>query len=347
MSNRQRATMSAVWRAPVHLSAPPRQAAPSLPILRNLILVNRPGWQAESDWRVIARHVRDFDPRIEVFVVDGTRRNSYTRRLASKRPTLVCSPSPIPAFLPARGKVYCGRVIPKLDQLRRLAAAGVPVPRTAVLTPDLVLDPAVWGEFVIIKPTDLASSSHGAGIQLMRTRRVRFRSPQDYPSGHPGRLGPMVVQQFVNTGKVVALFRVLTLFGVPLYCVNSHGVAPRVDLDAPDEEIEASPIATQTLADRHQEFAATDMVLAVARRADAAMPDVPLKGVDVIRDETTGAHYVLEVNPGGNTWHFSSSINAERRAALGGDYERQRIRQFDAFRTAARVLAQKTIAEAE
>jgi hypothetical protein len=316
-------------------------------VARNLILVNQPGWQAAADWHAIADHVRDFDPRIETFVVNGMMPNSYTRRRAAGRPSLVCSPAPLTRFVPARGRVYQGRVIPKIEQLRLLSLSGVPVPRTTVLRPETRLDPQDWGEFVILKPTDLASSSHGNGIQLMRTNRVRYARPQDYPADHPGRRGPMVVQQFVNTGEYVSLFRVLMLLGEPLYSACFRSTEPRVSLDAPDQDIEGTQIATQALTSRETEFIAPDGLLALARRADAAIPDVPLKGCDIIRNEATGALYVLEVNPGGNTWHFSSQLTAERRAQRGPEHQRRRMRQFDAFRAAARALVARTNAEAE
>jgi hypothetical protein len=335
------------WRAPARPTPVVPSSRVQLPVARNLILVNQPGWQATTDWQAIAEHVRDFDPRIETFVVNATMPNSYTRRKAADRPTLVCSPAPLTKFAPARGRVYQGRVIPKLEQLRLLSLAGVPAPRTTVLRPETRLDPAEWGEFVIVKPTDLASSSHGNGIQLMRTSRVRYTSPRDYPADHPGRRGPMVVQRFVNTGNYVSLFRVLTLFGEPLYSAWFHSREPRVPLDASDEDIERGVIATQGLTARETDFIAPEGVLAMARRADAAIPDVPLKGCDIVREEATGALYVLEVNPGGNTWHFSSGILAEQRARRGPEHEQRRMRQFDAFRAAARALVARTNAEAE
>ncbi len=66
----------------------------------------------------------------------------------------------------------------------------------------------------------------------MRAVRVRFRAPEDYPAGHPGRRGPMMVQQFINTGERISLYRVLTLFGEPL-CANRYGSArSMVDLSS-------------------------------------------------------------------------------------------------------------------
>src|SRR6516225_4169977 len=166
----------------------------------HLVIVRQPGWQSAADWDRIASHVRDIDPRIAVFLVRRDVIHSYARRQAAGRPTLVFSPGPLEAFRPLRGRVYEGRPIAKLEQVERLAAAGVPVPRTAMLKPDLVLDPAVWGEFVIVKPTDLVRSSHGHGVKLMRTSRVRFKPTSDYPPDHPGHYGPMLVQQFIDTG---------------------------------------------------------------------------------------------------------------------------------------------------
>jgi hypothetical protein len=316
------------------------------PIDRHLVMVRQLGWQSAADWERIADHVRDIDPTTAVFVVRGDLAHSYARRLAAKRPSLVFSPGQLGNFHPLRGRVYQGGPIAKLEQLRRLAAAGVSVPRTAALTPDLRLDPAVWGDFVIVKPTDLATSSRGTGVQLMRTSRVRFKRPPEYPPDHPGRRGPMLVQQFINTGERIAYYRALTLFGEPLYLNLGRSANARIDLGAPDEVIERAVVASQVV-EKEKYFVSDPDVIALARAAHAAIPEVPLKGCDIVRDAMTGALYVLEVNAGGNTWHFSSNHLAETREANGPEFERRRLEQFDALRTAARVLAEKTRAEAE
>ena len=74
---------------------------------------------------------------------------------------------------------------------------------------------------------------------------------------------------------------------------------------------------------------------------------MPLKGCDIIRDAATGALFVLELNPGGNTWRFSSHYLARERAGRPREHEALRVRQFDAFRMAARVLVRQTELEAE
>ncbi|MEJ0097458.1 MAG: hypothetical protein WDM84_05355 [Bauldia sp.] len=65
----------------------------------------------------------------------------------------------------------------------------------------------------------------------------------------------------------------------------------------------------------------------------------------LLRDERTGKLYVIELNAGGNTWHFSSMFFAEARRK-DPEFTVKRRRQFDAMRTAARVLVARTNAEA-
>jgi hypothetical protein len=332
----------------VKASAPtPRPLARGEGRARSLVLAYRPGWQSIEDLRTIARHVGDIDPSIATFIVQSTTRSQLTRRHAAEQPSLVVSPGSMPTFRPLRGKVYQGSTMAKLDELRRLAAGGVPVPKTAIVTPDLRLDPAEWGDFVIVKPTDLATSSHGYGIQLMRTHRVRYVASADYPRDHPGRLAPMMVQQYIDAGERPGIYRVLTLFGEALYSYfigNADGGS--VDLSVDDERLEQAVVATQAYRNATRVFAGDPDVLALARRAHDALPEIPLKGCDVIRD-AGGGLWVLEVNSGGNTWHFSSAHFDALRRSLGLDWVGQMHRQFDAMRTAARVLAERTNAEAE
>jgi hypothetical protein len=318
---------------------------PSRRVKRHLILAFRPGWQSLDDLNEIAGYVTEFDPTIRVFILPTTVRNVVTRRIAATKPTLIVSNGRMLVFRPLRGKVYQGWPIPKFEEVRRLREAGVPVPRTEILTPKTDLNPDLWGEFVIVKPTDIATSSKGRGIQLMRTRRVRYRAPHEYPEDHPGQLGPMMIQQYVNSGDHVSIYRVLSFLGKTMYAQDKVVRSKKIDLTASDEEIENAPITDQS-GEVDRILRVWPEAVDIARRAHAAFPEVPLVGVDVIRDETTGKIYVLELNSGGNTWHFSSGLVAAVRKLNGPDFEAARRSQFDAFRTAARALVEKTNAEA-
>jgi hypothetical protein len=119
-----------------------------------------------------------------------------------------------------------------------------------------------------------------------------------------------------------------------------------IDLDAPDVVIEAAKVAHQSIEDIKREFVSDPDVLALARRVHDAMPEIPLKGCDLMREVGTGKLYVIEVNSRGNTWHFSSGFQARQRNKNGAEFEFMRRHQFDAMRTAARVLVERTNAEA-
>lgn len=330
-----------------------RSAAGSIPphLARHLVIVHQPGWQSIEDWRDIGTRVRHIDPTIGVLAMSALQSNEALAERAARLPTLVFSPGPLGKFRPRRGKVYHGGPMPKFEQLRRLMAGGVQVPMTQVLTEGARFDPRVWGEFVVVKPTDMASSSKAAGIQLMRTERVRYIAPSDYPEGHPGRKGPMVVQQFIDTGPRLSTYRVLTLFGEPLYCEYNYLDNSELDLAATDATIESTNIAIQgDTPNRHRVFRYDADMVALARAAHRAIPEIPLKGCDILRDHRTGRLYVIEVNPNSNTWHFSSRFMAKLMkqypAKFPPELARQRLEQLDAFGTAAHVLAEATRREA-
>lgn len=316
-------------------------------ITRHLVIVHRDGWQALSDWTAIGERIRALAPSIGVIVASDDEADERLSEIAAQRPTLVFSAGRIRKFAVRRGRIYQGRSIEKLEQVELFVKARVPVPLTALLLPGTDLSPRIWGPFVILKPSDLASSSHGQGVQLMRTERVRFIAPQDYPEGHPGRRAPMIIQQFIDTGPHFGIYRVTTLFGEPLYCYRIKSGSPRPPLEADDEVIEQSVIATQGLDEAEREFVYEADVMALARAAHEAMPDVPLKGCDIMRDARTGRLFVLEVNPGGNTWHFSSQHLAAIRAKYGKPWTDLLYTQLDAMGTAALVLAERTLKEAQ
>lgn len=306
---------------------------------RNLIIVHQHGRQDVSDFYAIAERMASRAPDIEVFIAENERIMPRVRKAASTRPTLVFSPGPLGVFRPARGRIFAGRPMPKLEEMRRLAEGGIPVPAFTELRPDTVLAEADFGSHVILKPSH-PMASNARGQILMRRAAVRYRPLPDYPAGHPGRQGPMVVQRYIDTGLYPAQYRVLTLFGRPLYALSWRSTVPRAQLDSPDHVLAASRV-TALGTDFTGGYAFDADVLDLAARIYAALPDIPLQGCDIIREERTGKLYALEVNPGGNTWHFSSGVPVVPEA------EAKRKDQFDAWSVAAEVLAEKTRALAE
>jgi hypothetical protein len=312
---------------------------------RHLILVHTVGHQDVRDFDEIARKVRQLAPDIEVFVVSNYIPSSVTRRRAEKRPTLVFSPGVLIDFRPARGKIYAGTAIPKLEQLARFKGGGVPVPPTAEIVPDVILPETDFGSHVIVKP-GFSLASHGHDMTLTRREAVRFRPRNSYPEGHPGRNAPMLAQRFVDTGPFVNHHRVLTLFGAPLLAFNTMATTARASLDSPDDVLAKIAVKARRRDGPIKRALTRDPdIIELARRAALALPEIPLQGIDIIREAETGKLYALEANPGGNTWIFSKGdMSARLTEALGVEHLSH---PFDAFTTAAKVLIERTRAEAQ
>ncbi|MDX6807018.1 hypothetical protein [Terrihabitans rhizophilus] len=299
------------------------------------------------------------EPRLEVFVASDDDPSASMLKRASRRPALLFSPGTLLKSTPRSGRLYQGRFIPKQQQTSLMEAAGIPTPRSALLTPELRLGPE-WGDFVITKPTARGTSSTGLGVQLYRRSELRYRAPSDFPLEHPGRRGPMLVQHFIDTGAFPSHYRVCSLLGRALYSVKFWSDVQRPDLQtATNEELAMARIATNLSGGgRNRQLVAEDDVLDLAKRTHDMLPDIPLMGIDIVREAATGKLFVLELNAGGQVWHLSSEAGipfrlnlAAQRGAPPEQAEhvgRSMIEeQFGLFDIAAETLAAKTLAEAQ
>ena len=79
----------------------------------------------------------------------------------------------------------------------------------------------------------------------------------------------------------------------------------------------------------------TPEILDFARRVAGCFPRIPLLGVDILQHHETGELFGLEINAGGNTWHFSSKGATSGRVAVGRE---ARMEQFGAWEIAVRAL---------
>ncbi|MGV8996952.1 MAG: hypothetical protein ACOH12_08405 [Parvibaculaceae bacterium] len=310
-----------------------------------LVLVNHPWGQERRDLEEIAAKVEALAPEISTHIVPHDMKADECDLPADvwSRPTLNVAFQWPQKFRPARGLTYTGRPINKSVQTRKYDTAGVAVPPTVTYQFGRALNRNFWGDFVIMKPTRLDMMSHGNNIFLMRTERVAALAPRIYPPQHPARTAPVLIQKFINTGGASESYRVLTLFGEPIHSMLFRQPENRAPLYAPDEVLLKTSVASNAGDAYVHQLINDPEIMAFARRAAAAMPFIPLQGIDVIREMGTGKLYVLESNPGGNTWHFSSRMSVETRKIVTRE---QRIEQFGAWDIAAKVLAERTLKEA-
>jgi hypothetical protein len=173
---------------------------------RNLLIVHTPPFQGLSDWLEVKQRIEARAPDIEVRIATNGSPNSVTARWQIQRPSLVFSVSPLFQFKPKGGTVHAGHPMTKLEQLERLASKGFPVPRTAMLSPDLVLDRETWGRYVVLKPLH---GKLGQDVRLLRIEDVAARYPELTLDGR--RL--MVIQPYIEHSEdgYPTEYRVLSL----------------------------------------------------------------------------------------------------------------------------------------
>ena len=307
---------------------------------RNLVLVHEPYVQDWSDLEEIAAEARRLAPDIEVFIASNDIPSSTTRKKAGRRPTLIFSPTELRSFQPLRGKIYAGALITKDVQLRRLAAAGLPVPDYCLLTDDLEFDPDRFGPLVLVKPTGF--TSHGRGIEAVHSRTLAGDRWRQHPAvtGTADGVRPLI-QRFIDTGEYPSHYRILTLFGEPIFGFQAVSTVPRSACENADELPGATFMAKH--GQRRLVFPVEDDVLNLARRTFDAIPEVALHGCDIIRESGTKRLFVLEINPGGNTWSFSSGWAPLLRTEMNMP---DLSTLFEAWKKCARVLVERTRSEA-
>ena len=304
---------------------------------RNLILIHR-GREYERDFDEIAAKVNALDPAITIYHLPAAL-NAELPVGDWRYPTLTVALLSNFRLPIRRGKVLRCGAIQKPVQQSIFRENALPTPPSCVFRFGMKLDPIVFGEFILLKPLNLKLTSHGHGIHVMRRTRAENISPLAFSEDHPIRRGEeFVVQKFIHTGKFASTYRVTTFLGAILFAARFEADNPSPDLTSPDDVIDAGKFTHK--GNFSVTFVDDGEILTLARKVAAAFDDIPLLGIDIVRDERSSKLYVLEVNAGGNTWHFSSDLWAERRRKMP-DVALAMKNQFSAFDTAARALVDK------
>jgi hypothetical protein len=307
----------------------------------NLVLVIwAPHERTEADISQIAKRVTELRPNVRTFVVQHHKINQLKLVRTWGQPTLSLSFYCLDKRKLLPGRFVNGQLLLKHGEYARLDAAGIPVPRWTIITPDTRLDPVEWGPYVVEKPS---AGRRGAQVRIRKTNRVRYVAPETMSEGNLGREGPMLAQRFIYTGEWPTSFRVITLFGKVLLCyrqVSSHGypLTSRWNFKATG----GISIVSNTT-DMHAELVKDDEVIALAERAHReAFADFPILGFDIIRDADTGTCYVLECHAQGN-WLFASDMGLGIQSLNKIDFKTQ----FNLIDRAAEILAEETVRRAE
>lgn len=303
---------------------------------RNIIIIHR-GPEYQRDFDDIGARVNALDRNITVYHLPNTLKAALPEA-AWQHPTLTVSLAPEFRIGIRRGPILRNHPIEKLAQQEIFRKHGIATPPALAYRHGMKLDPLLFGDFVILKPIDLSLTSSGEGILVFRRKRLESLRLSDLPTSHPLR-GPdgFIVQRFVDTGAFPYSFRATTFLGEVLSLERFTATRRCPPLDGDDAAIEAANFSTKGT--RRYAVERDEEVEAFARRAAAAFATVPLLGVDILRD-MTGRLSVIEVNAGGNTWHYSSTMYETHRWQNPSYYKNMR-EQFGAFDIAARRLVEE------
>jgi hypothetical protein len=281
----------------------------------------------------IAQYIREIAPDVHPLIISDHLRNAFRPDLWI-RPTLSVSTEGLRHFRPLRGRLFHGRQMTKSREYTILERMGIPVPKWTLCQGGKVPDLTDFDKYVVSKP-DLGAC--GAEVKIMRKSRIRGNPVSTRYEG----LSDTLVQEFIYTGPWPVSYRVFTFFGQVLGSWRVEADRNRRPLKGP-QAFAGGPadggisIASSGKGCIFQLNYEAD-ILALAEQAHAAFPELPLLGVDIVREQPSGKLYVLEVNSCGRTWHFSSARGLSIQNDFGIDFKSQ----FDALHKAANILAEQ------
>ncbi len=303
----------------------------------NLVLVATRRQRHLNDFRKIAQTIRRLAPEIRATVVKDRVYNVLRPRYLL-RPTLTVSPITLRRFRPLRGEFKQNILLTKSEEYAVLHAAGLPIPKWALVTEHSTDDLSSFGEYAVIKPD---CGGKGAEVKIKRRSRIRWKPPQNKRAVKNGSSG-LIVQDFIYTGQWPVSYRATTLFGKVLFAWKVTASQTRRPLLGADRFREGADGGGMSIVSSGSgcTFSLTDEsdVLDLAAKAHAAFPDHPLLGFDILREIPSGKLYIIEANSCGQLWHFSTptgqSIQRDNRLDFAA--------QFNGFDVAAQVLIEET-----
>jgi len=304
--------------------------------MKNLILVNQDNKQKRSDFVEICGCISRLSADVIPYIVDTKQGEWEFAKTVSQNPTMTVSYLPVRRFRSPRGPVFEGCEIPKSEQNQRLRSDGISVPDWQTIQPGDLFDCEQWGPYVVVKP-ELGRC--GREIKIKRTERVRYRSMDSFSDDQAASRAAMLVQRFVYTGPWASSYRVVTLFGKALmcwHCEMDHDLPPLKSRFGFADQGGINIVSNKRSSTYSLSFDSD--VIALAEAAHKSFPGQPLLGHDVARDHETGELFILECNPRGDTWLFSSYTGVEIQKKHCIDF----YSQLDGLTEAARILIENT-----
>ena len=201
------------------------------------------------------------------------------------------------------------------------------------------LDRETYGDWVVLKPEYMTST--GRDINMIPTKELPNLKLSDFPEDHLIHKDSYLVQKLLKTGTHPKHCRAAVFLDEIIYSANGCLNFPYPSEDSSIQELLNTSVASNQHARRTSELVKDLEVNALALKVASTLSENPLMAVDILRDEDTGQLYVLEVNLGGNVWHFSSEM-ARNLPGYDAAARKKMVLQYNAWDRAAEALVRKT-----
>ena len=294
--------------------------------------------ESADDFQHIARRMRKLDPSIGVAMVSDFLTSKMVPAELLNLPLLViylCNPPKTEFKVATKLAVKEMNKVEEYEHFKKHDLPCLPIERFEW---GMKLDPAVYGDWVVLKPENMQST--GKDVNMVPTKLLPFIKIEDFPDDHLINKDNYLVQKFIKTGECPTHYRVLVFLGEILYSATSVQKSAYPKQEDNIKELLKSSVASNLTGHRTATLDIDNKMSELALNVAKAFPDNPLLGIDIIKDEKSAALYVLEVNLGGNTWAFSSEVAGMLREALGG--RKAMVLQYNAWDRAAEALVRKT-----
>lgn len=296
---------------------------------KTLILVVRS--ESIEDFRSIAKRIRKIDPNMDIIIFGGEIYshqipnhflNQPTLTIYLVNPPLIKKPSDLAV-----------KHLSKIDEYEHFKQHNIPCLPIEKFQWGMTPNESIYGDWVVIKPENVNSS--GKDINMIPTKAISSLKSSDFPLDHLIHQDDYLVQKFIKTGQKSAQYRAGIFLDEVIY---SRIFTSDIDYPSPGTDLKRllKTSVASNVENRSVGRIVDDAMNCLALEVAKSLPQLPLFGIDILKDETSGKLYVLEINAGGNVWHFSSlstkKYNVDRKAL---------VLQYNAWDRCAEALIRK------
>jgi hypothetical protein len=299
-----------------------------------LILVVRE--ESLQDFFDVSNRLIQLDPEIQVIVCDEKIiYEDIPEGFFSLKVCVIYLVNPPPLTFKHELPYISVKHMTKLEEYWLLKKANIPYLPIEPFIWGMSVDSDLYGDWIVLKPKRFQST--GKDINMLPRQSLSSLKPSDFPNDHFIHCDDYYVQRFVKTGSNPFHYRAMIFCGEILYSSTNKSYSTYPDLTTDIPTLLNTTIASNIVGNRERKIVKDERKNRFALKVAKAFPQFPILGVDIVEDEETKELYVMEINAGGNVWHFSSQI-VRNMPEHTHEQTEQMLNQYKALDTAAKAL---------